>query len=398
MRIQKRNNILLILLILVLNACSTFSELDFFSKPPKKLEGKRVSPFEEEVENSKSDITSLQLPSYSIDYDNLKILNINDFSGKVTAIHNLYENTFVIAGKRIALVNQEGISEIPLEGVSKLKNPRIYVNNSIYLTNANSIKSYTLNGHEVWSYNFDYPARSRPMEINRNVCTQLINFSVSCIDIQSGMPSFLIEDSSNEIIAKTNLNLLNDGEITFFSTKDGTLRAVNILTQQPMWEFTAATKFDPTGLVFYNLSLTPQMYGDIIYLANFSSGLFAINKYNGNTIWKVALKMINKLDVSGNIALVSDVNNNINILNALTGEIYWNVNKVLDKKEKVVGLYLSNAGANIIADSGKVYIIDTLNGKLKTTINLKHKIKGALKDYNKIILTAKNKLIFLSIK
>ncbi len=387
--------LLLLPLCLSLASCETFAELDWFGAHSKKIEGNRISAFSDEnlINN---ELILANIPT-------LDLGNITSLKLATSAKHIYFNNhyAYYLNGKNFVKLDvKNGESKQIFRIPNNTKVDRIIYadDEEIIISDSINIIAFNLYNHTSKVIYTEVPVKSDIVKIDHNTkCFQDISLNLKCFN-NDGIFTLLFEDIASDIVAKSQSTI---SHMTFFSSKDGVVRAIDVKTRNLLWEYNSAHKFDSLGQSFYNLSFGPQTFGSTLVFANYATGIFGIDLTTGVEKFRnPARELISAASVAGYL-IANGSSGNILIIDQATGKSF-KTQLNMPKSEKLRFTYVHNGKALLFTSKGKIITINLTTtpsyDKSNVIVDLKQEVLDVKVLDNKIILRTKNKLLIINKK
>lgn len=390
--------IVLIPFILVLFACSTLQEMDWFASSSKKLEGNRINAFADSLTTE----GKLEIASYpTLDLGNITSIKL------AHSANNIYFNgnfAYYITNNRVIKLDISNVESQPIFEIPKvIKADRVLFasDEEIILNDGVNLFDYSFRTDTARSIFVEIPVKSNIIEVRNGLkCFQDIAFNLKCFN-NEGVFTLLFEDIGSDVVAKNRTGIATLGGIVFFSSKDGIVRAIDVDSRNLLWEYNSAHKFDISGQIFYNLSFGPKLFGSNLIFANYANGIYGIDINTGAEKFRNSTREIINASVSGNYVIANTASGGILVLDQSTGQSY-NMSVKLDKSETIKLSYIHMGQVMIFTSKGKIITLDLTNkgyyDKSDVIIDLRQDVADAVLAEDKILLVLSNSILIINKK
>lgn len=282
------------------------------------------------------------------------------------------DNSFKSKWKK-SLINKYQSSEFAGGGIAKHQNILIvtYGSNSVVALDAK-------NGDMLWQYKLSNISRASPVISGELAFIITIDNKIYCFDIHSGVSKWAMSGAVESLGVFGSASPAVGGDKVIAPYSSGQLFAIGVTTGQVIWDVSLIkSQQNSTSLYLNDIDTSPVISDGIVYVANYTGALFAIDLSTGQIKWVNEQAGGNKF-----VWVIEDFIFTVNKASQLVavykldGAVKW----VLDllpyelksqKKQKQLGDFTIYSGPVMIngklylsSSEGKLFEVDPKDGKL----------------------------------
>ena len=262
----------------------------------------------------------------------------------------------------------------------KKSNPILqFANNNKFLIVADNLsKYYMLNletGDLIWSKNNSAPFNSQ-IKIYKDKFF-IIDFSntLRCFSIKTGDELWNIKTENSLIRSQKKLSMVIVNDLLYFNNSLGDISAIDINKGELIWQLPTQSSLIYEGSFSLKTSniITD---GNALFFSNNFNELFSIDLETGSFNWKNKINSSLKSTLFGNYLFTISEEGYLFIIEKQSGKIiritdvFVNFKKKKREKIKPVGFVIGVNNIYLTTDHGRLMVIDTKSGRLKSILKL----------------------------
>ena len=392
------NKVLLsVLILLILNNCSTSKKAGFWNKDDKN---------QQQIENNKTILTKQIRPEEEFNSNlYVKISNGKLNQNSLNDQNDTGELTYEGVLEKIGKYNFSKFNDFDFISLS----PLFYNNNLVFYDNKGEITLYDENQKTLWKNNF-YNKSEKKIRPRLNFALKnnilIVTDDVAkyyAINIDTGE---LLWTKTNIVPFNSNIKIKND--VFYVVDYKNILRSISIKDGSEIWNLKTEE-----SLTKSNTQISIALDDKNIYFNNSIGDITAVDIKSGQLVWQLptqnnnisqnAFQLSNsELVINENTIFFSNNKNEFYSIDSATGLINWKTEISSDLKPVVIGKLIIT-----ISEKGYLYIIDKKSGNIIRINDLyknykdkkRNQIKptGFIVALNKIYLTnSDGKLIIVN--
>lgn len=276
-----------------------------------------------------------------------KVLYAVSYDGRVTAINS--DN-----GRRIWRANIDGnISSTPaLSGSTLIVGT---LRGQMYALDAKT-------GKQLWNTTIPSSLFAQPLIENNTIYILTHDGSVSAYSLDNGQQLWIQTTEIPDLMLVGNSSPVIVDNTLVIGTSSGVLWGFDPQNGERKWDNPIAL---PTGLSpsaqMVDITATPVIEGETIFLATYQGNLIAFNMQNGQPLWRNKASIFNPMSVGNQSLFVTNADGSVTALAQSSGEKQWTAEML--KWRKTSGpLYFK--GYVVVGDlDGYVHFFDAQSGK-----------------------------------
>ena len=278
----------------------------------------------------------------------------------------------------------------PIVNSSKPYAPQEYAspvagNNKVYFASlrGEGVRAYdSVKGEPIWHFEVEKGVESSPAIYEEKIYFGANDGNLYCLNANDGSLIWKY-DSGAEILASP----IAEGGMLFFASANNLLYALDAVTGEVLWRYkggngnngiysirlassptysdgniyvgfsdgtvAAVVAFDGTivwkkkfsqkrGVKFADVDASPVVDGDTLYISSYSGGFYALNKKNGETLWKVDSNSASTPTCDDNKVYLPAEDGKISAIKKEDGKKVWeyNLEKGVPTSVVIIGNYL----------------------------------------------------------
>ena len=414
------NKLLIILLSLVLNACSVKDGWFGESSSDQILPGKRLSILKLEnnkfsqKENIKIDVIipdSRELMIWGnsngsqYNYpENISLKNSKDKPVEARLIPISRKSYYLTATPLIIddkIIVMNGLGKIYAYSQQNLKKPlwvktttprdekeevigggMVFDHGVLYVASGHKdVIAININsGKEIWRHSLNNIVRAAPVFSNNKLLVMTIDNKLYSLDPKSGNILWLHEgvETTVGIFGAASINASQD--IVIMPDATGYLQALDSNSGTEIWRINLSNdKSNIGGFLLADIDVTPVINQNVIYIASNVGKIYAINLLDGQLLWEQVIKGVKSLWLAGNALYFTNSDNELLCLHKNDGQLIWHKNltdfankQKLKARSAFAGPVMANSKLWLATNSGKLLVICPLTGN----VTAEHKIAG----------------------
>ena len=314
----------LILSLLTLAACSTFTELT--SDIKDKVMGKEP----------------LNPPAVLVEIKQTYIAKV-DWSSQIGAT-NRYDYTPVLDGGFVYDASAEG-ELVKLDAVSgkqiwrvKATEPisgGVGVGGGLVLvgTSKGNVLAYDLNGKQLWKSKVSSEVLSAPRYFDGFVIARAGDNHIFGIDAADGSRKWVYERVSPALSLRSSAGVIVDGGAVYAGFAGGKMVAIRADNGKLLWEATVA---QPKGVTeierIADITSLPVVDGPVVFAVAYQGRVAAVDRTNGKVIWNRDISSYTGLSVEDGRLYLSHTLGSIYALDYSTSKTFWRQPALLNRR------------------------------------------------------------------
>lgn len=220
----------------------------------------------------------------------------------------------------------------------------------------------TKTGKQLWSTKVPSSLFSQPLIANDNVYILTHDGSVSAYSLKDGQQQWIQTTEIPELMLVGNSSPIIVDNILIVGTSSGVLWGFDPESGDKKWDNPIAL---PTGLSpaaqMVDITATPVISGEIIFLATYQGNLIAFNMQSGQPLWRKKASIFNQMSVGNESLFVTNADGSITARSQTTGDDQWNAD-ILKWRKTSGPLFFK--GYVVAGDlDGYVHFFDAQTGK-----------------------------------
>ncbi len=225
------------------------------------------------------------------------------------------------------------------------------------------------NGGKIWSYDLGAPARSAPTAAGGKVYVVTVTNVLHAVDIADGTQSWtypgipemagVLSGASPAVAGNTVVVPYSSGEVTAFSAGDGSLKWADAVIR-------ASRTRAISGLT--DVAASPVIVDGVVFATGVAGRTIAVKLASGERIWEKNIGSAATPAVSGNAVFLIDLDDNMVALDRRNGNVLWRTALPVIRKKRFhstwTGPTLAGGSLWAVSNDKQLLAVDPATGQL----------------------------------
>ncbi|MDF1646045.1 MAG: outer membrane protein assembly factor BamB [Legionellaceae bacterium] len=270
----------------------------------------------------------------------------------------------------------------------------------VFATNkANVLVLSQKDGRLLWKARVSGDVLSTPLMIENRILVKTVDGHLYAFDRETGAKVWVVDHGTSSLVLKASSSPVRYGNLVLAGFSDGKLDAIELETGRVVWQRSiayASGSSDVEKLV--DISATPIVRGDVVYLASYQGYMVAMSLRQGDFIWSKPMSTYKNFGVDASTLYIVDNQDVIWAMGRTDGQVQWKQSALLARGVTEPALMGNRL---VVGDKkGELHLLDAKHGDFIARHSLGSSIKvGPLVDSNHVyVMTAEGKLHCFSVK
>ena len=224
-------------------------------------------------------------------------------------------------------------------------------------------------GKIAWQTTLPSSLFSQPTIVNNTVYTQTHNGSVSAHNVEDGKQIWTQNIPTPNLMLTGNSSPIVYNGIVIAGTSSGSVWGLKANSGEKQWDnLISLTNLGLQAQKMVDITATPIMDNDTLYLITFEGNLISLNSKLGNINWQKKASAYRNIALGSNMLFTTDSKGYLSSYNLKTGKELWKATE-LEGRKPTAPLFLN--GLVAVGDyKGYVHIFNADNGEYITHIKI----------------------------
>jgi outer membrane protein assembly factor BamB len=224
-------------------------------------------------------------------------------------------------------------------------------------------------GSRLWTYKLSAPAHSAPTAAGGKVFVVSATNVLHAVNQSDGSEAWqypgipesagVVSAASPAFAGSTVVVPYSSGEVTAFSTEDGSLKWADAVIR-------STRTMAVSGLT--DVAASPVIYEGVVYATGISGRTIAVRLNDGERLWEQSIGSASTPAVSGNAIFIVDLEDNMVALDRATGEVFWRTALPVVRKKKFYSVWAGpTLAGNVlwaVSNDKKLLGVDPASGSI----------------------------------
>ena len=211
------------------------------------------------------------------------------------------------------------------------------------------------NGQVAWETNTGDQVIARPQAADGKVFIHATNGSLTAYNEKNGQQLWQFKQQTPNLLLYLSSQPQVSGKTVVCGFANGKLVALDADSGAVIWIQQIAQPMGQTDIQrMVDISSTPLIIGNTIYVATYQGSVMAVNLKNGHTLWQHKLSVYNNIASDGKNLYVSDADSNIWAFDLKTGTVIWRDEKLA--RRDITGIAIMKKDHALIVGDYKSYV------------------------------------------
>lgn len=254
-------------------------------------------------------------------------------------------------------------------------------------------------GRLLWQTRVSGDVLSLPIIIENRLIVKTIDGRLYAFDMSTGAKIWVTDHGTSSLIIKASSSPARYKHLVLAGFSDGKLDAVEVTTGRIVWQRNIAYANGSSDVdKLADISATPLVRGDIVYLTSYQGYMVAMSLQQGDFLWSRAIPSYHDFAINSETLYVSDSKDVIWAVGRQDGRVLWKQPALTARN--VTAPVLMNQKVIIGDRQGDLYLLDAKHGDF-----IGHHALGSAVDVSPVVdgnhvyvMTARRQLHCFTIK
>ena len=239
-------------------------------------------------------------------------------------------------------------------------------------------------GAIVWRKPIGNITRAAPAAGSGNVAVHTIDNHLYVLNEKDGDLHWAHEGVAETVGLLGDVAPVIESGVLYVAESSGELMAIDLANGQQLWSVNLSGSQYMGSAALNNISVSPVSVGNKVYVINNSGGLSVLDTASGTSVWKQSVLNIRSLWVAGDFIYAISSHNELACVQAKDGHIKWvtalpEFEDEKKKEDKIIasGPVLAGGKLYVALSHGSLAIVSPIDGKILSTLKVQKNISLA---------------------
>ncbi len=266
-------------------------------------------------------------------------------------------------------------------------------------SHANILVLSEKDGHLLWKARVSGEVLATPLLIENRVIVKTVDGHIYAFDSDTGAKIWVADHGSPSLILKAASSPVRYGNLVLAGFSDGKLDAIELDTGRVVWQRSIAYNSGSSDVEkLVDISATPIVRGDVVYLASYQGYMVAMSLRQGDFVWSKPLSTYKNMAIDSSALYMADNDDVLFAVGRSDGHVQW---KQTALKARGLTAPVLMGNRLVVGDKkGELHLLDARHGDFIARHSLGSAIiTEPLVDSNHVyVMTARGQLHCFSVK
>lgn len=179
-------------------------------------------------------------------------------------------------------------------------------------------------GRELWRARVSGEALAAPLVIENRVLVKTIDGQLYAFDRETGEKVWVVDHGSSSLVLKAASSPVRYGNLVLAGFADGKLDAIELDTGRVVWQRGIAYASGSSEVEkLADISATPVVRGDVVYIASYQGYLVAMSLRQGDFLWNKLFSTYQNFAIDAGALYLTDNQDVLLAVGRSDGQVQW---------------------------------------------------------------------------